>query len=308
MLFDHPPVKIVEQLWMFGTAAYPLYLVKDGPEAAIFEGGTGAMGRLLREQLAELGLDRNVEVRQIVLTHAHPDHVMAVPSLRRMFPQAAVVASAVAARTLAAEKAVAFFCQIDQALTGSLLRSGAIRDVHQVEPLAEKQISVDRTVAQGETIAVGALAFSVLETPGHSECSLSFYEPKQRMLIISDATGYYMPDADSWWPNYFFDYRAYLDSMKRLAELDADVLCLSHNCVICGEEHIKRYFRRAIAATEKYHERIVAESRSGRPPRELAEELGAEIHAKTQLLPLDFFQKNCALLVKQSLRHEGIGS
>jgi hypothetical protein len=40
--------------------------------------------------------------------------------------------------------------------------------------------------------------------------------------------------------------------------------------------------------------------------RQLAEELGAEIHQHTPLLPLDFFQKNCGLLVKQSLKHEGI--
>ena len=42
--------------------------------------------------------------------------------------------------------------------------------------------------------------------------------------------------------------------------------------------------------------------------RQLAEELGAEIHAQTPLLPLDFFQKNCGLLVKQSLKHEGLAA
>jgi len=46
--------------------------------------------------------------------------------------------------------------------------------------------------------------------------------------------------------------------------------------------------------------------KAGKPVRQLAEELGAEVYAKTQLLPLDFFQKNCGLLIKQSLRHEGI--
>ncbi len=38
----------------------------------------------------------------------------------------------------------------------------------------------------------------------------------------------------------------------------------------------------------------------------IAEGLGAEIHEKKPLLPLDFFQKNCGLLVKLSLQHEGI--
>ncbi len=66
------------------------------------------------------------------------------------------------------------------------------------------------------------------------------------------------------------------------------------------------YFRGALAATRSYHDRIVAETKAGRNPQEIAAALGAEVYAKTQLLPLDFFQRNCALLVKQSLRHEGI--
>ena len=42
------------------------------------------------------------------------------------------------------------------------------------------------------------------------------------------------------------------------------------------------------------------------PLRQLAEEFGAEIHRQAPLLPLDFFQKNCGLLVKQSLKHAGL--
>ena len=51
----------------------------------------------------------------------------------------------------------------------------------------------------------------------------------------------------------------------------------------------------------------MAETKAGKPVRQIAEELGAEIHRQTPLLPLDFFQKNCGLLVKQSLKHEGLG-
>jgi len=50
----------------------------------------------------------------------------------------------------------------------------------------------------------------------------------------------------------------------------------------------------------------VAQARDGKTVRQIAEPLGAEIHKQTPVLPLDFFQKNCGLLVKQSLRHEGI--
>jgi glyoxylase-like metal-dependent hydrolase (beta-lactamase superfamily II) len=305
MLINNPPVEITPTLWMLGTSAYPLFLVKGPKEGALVEGGTGAMGPVLREQLQRLGIGPDY-VKQVIVTHAHPDHVMAVPLFRQMFPGVSVVASAAAAKTLAAEKAISFFCQMDDALTGSLLKAGLISDAHRPQPLAEKQIAVDRVVKEGDAIAVDGISLQVLETPGHSECSLSFYEPGQKILVISDATGYYMPERDAWWPNYFGDYRAYVNSMKRLAGLEAEVLCLSHNGVIRGGEEIRVYFRKAVSATEAYHQRIVAEAKAGKTLRQIAEQLGAEVHQNTQLLPLDFFQKSCGLLVKQSLKSEGI--
>ena len=305
MLIRNPPVEIVDGLWMLGTSEYPLYLLTGGDDGIVFEGGTGAMGPLLAEQIEQLAVAPE-SVKQIVVTHAHPDHVMAVPMFRRMFPGAQVLASGAAARTLASEKAVAFFCQVDEALTGSLLKAGRITEAHRPQPLDDKQIAVDRPLKEGDVIEGARAHFDVLETPGHSECSLSFREPKRGILIASDATGYYLPDSGFWWPNYFSAYAAYVDSMRRLASLGAEVLCLSHNAVIRGAEDVASYFSGAILATEEYHQRIVDEARAGRGVREIAGQLGSEVYEKTQLLPVEFFQKNCALLVKLSLKHEGI--
>ena len=295
MLIRNPPVELAEGLWMLGTNEYPLFLVKGAGEAAIFEGGTGAMGQLVLEQMEQLGMAKAL-VKQLVVTHAHPDHVMAVPLFRQAFPGIAVLASDVAAKTLAAEKALAFFTKIDRALTDALLKAGRIADEHRPKPLAENRIAVDRIIEEGDAIAVDGFSFRVLETPGHSDCSLSFHDPARKILIISDATG------------YFVDYGTYLSSIEHLAVLRAETLCLSHNAVIKGAEDVKAYFAAALAATKAYHDRIVAEARTGKPARGIAEALGAEIHEKTQLLPLGFFQKNCALLVKQSLQHEGIST
>ena len=302
MLIQNPPVSITDNLWMLGTNRYPLYLFGGQSEGAIFEGGTGAMGPVLREQLDELGIAADF-VKQVIVTHAHPDHVMAVPLFREIFPEVAVLGSEVAAKTMGAEKAVAFFCQMDDAVTESLLAAGLIDEKHRPRPLEQKQIAVDRVIGEGDRVTVEDVAFNVLHTPGHSDCSLSFFEPEGKILIISDATGYYLPEAEYWWPCYFTDYGAYVGSMRRLAELEAEILCLSHNGVLRGAEDVKAYFQRVISATEQYHRRILDDTAAGKGVRQIAEELGAEVYEKTQLLPLDFFQKSCGLLVKQSLKH-----
>lgn len=305
MLIKDPPVELVPKLWMLGTNPYPVYLVRGDCVAALFEGSIAAMGPVLQRQIEQLGVPAEL-VRQIVITHAHPDHVMAVPLLRQMFPGAEVLASAVAAETLAAEKALTMFCRIDQALAEALVRSGIVSAAECPQPASLKAIPVDRQLAEGDSIAVDGFSFRVLRTPGHSPCSLSFHEPDQRILLVSDATGYYMPEQNAWWPNYFADYAEYLASIRRLASLGAEVLCLSHNGVIRGSDDVAAYFAACLAATEAYHQRICEAVKSGTPVRQLAEQLGSEIYAHTQVLPLDFFQKNCGVLIKQSLRHENI--
>ncbi|MGA2032868.1 MAG: MBL fold metallo-hydrolase [Thermoguttaceae bacterium] len=307
MLIDNPPVEVADGLWMLGTTPYPVYLARGRREGAIIEGGISALGPILRRQLAELGAGPDF-VRQAVVTHAHPDHVMAIPLLRELFPGITVVASDRAAATLGVEKAISFFRQIDAALTGALSKSGVLADEPPPPLLRENRIAVDRVVREGDQIAVEDTAWTVLETPGHSDCSIALHDSTRRMLVISDASGYYMPASETWWPGYFTDYAAYLRSVQRLAGLEAEILCLSHNGAIRGGEAVRSYFARAIAATRQYHDRIVTEARSGKPSRQIAEELGAEIHRQTPLLPLDFFQKNCGLLVKQSLKHEGISA
>ena len=305
MLIKDPPAEIADGLWMLGTTAYPIYLVRGDSESALVEGGLGAVAAIVIRQIEQLGIDK-ASVCLAVITHAHPDHVMALPLLHRVFPGIALVGSEPAAKALAVEKTLAFFRQMDAAFTESLVEAGLVQPGDRPAPAEAGPINFDGIVHEGDKLAVGGAGFTVLETPGHSECSISLYEPKRRILFISDASGYYMPQHAAWWPCYFTDYAAYLGSLKRLAALDTEVLCLSHNGAITGAADVAEYFRGAIAATEDYHRRIIGEIRAGRPARELAEQLGSEAYQQVRLLKPDFFQKNCMILVKQSLRHEGM--
>lgn len=302
MLIKNPPVEVTEGVWMLGTNEYPVLLVSDLNEGAIFEGGVGATGLVVKEQLADMDIDADL-IKQVIITHAHPDHVMGVPVFRELFPNVTVSASKMAAGTLTVEKAVGFFTKIDGLLTEALLKAGSIEEKHRPEPLKEKQIIIDRILADGDTMTIGQRTLNVLATPGHTDCSLSFHEPSSGLLIISDVTGYYIPESGYFWPNYFTGYGATLESIRRLAALDAEIVFLSHNAVIKGAEDVKAYFDNAIAATEAYHERIVTELESGKSPEEIARQLGIEVHEKTPLLNVEFFQKNCELLVKQSAKY-----
>ncbi|MFZ2644381.1 MAG: hypothetical protein WA117_25555, partial [Verrucomicrobiia bacterium] len=119
---------------------------------------------------------------------------------------------------------------------------------------------------------------------------------------------FYMPATKTWWPMYFSDYTACMNSNRRLAALGAEVVCLAHNAVISGADEVKKYFEGAVASAEAYHKRIIDAVKGGKDPRALAGELGIEVHAVTGSLPVDFFQKNCSLLIKNSMKHEGMAT
>ncbi len=103
---------------------------------------------------------------------------MAIPLLAGDVSRASsVVASAAAAATLASEKAIAFFRQIDAALTDVAGQIAARSPTTPAPPpLAENRIAVDRVVREGDVIAVDDIAWTVLETPGHSDCSISLHD------------------------------------------------------------------------------------------------------------------------------------
>ena len=84
--------------------------------------------------------------------------------------------------------------KVNKAITAALIEKGEVTEAHRAEPLSENRIEVDRVVKQGDVIAVDGQSFEVIETPGHSDCSLSFHEPAEKILVVSDATGEVKPD------------------------------------------------------------------------------------------------------------------
>ena len=105
---------------------YPCTCIAAAQQATIFEGGIGAIGPVLREQLQQLGIGRD-SVRQLVVTHAHPDHVMAVPLFRADVPGRSWSAPLRSRpRPWPWRRRSRFFCKIDDPLTELLVEAGLI--------------------------------------------------------------------------------------------------------------------------------------------------------------------------------------
>jgi glyoxylase-like metal-dependent hydrolase (beta-lactamase superfamily II) len=104
-----------------------------------------------------------LQVKQIVITHAHIDHVGGAMKLR------------------AATGAPILLNQNDYALLKMLDEQA---DWIGVPPPGT--VEIDRSVQSGETVAAGSLSASVLHTPGHTEGSICLYFAAEKKLIAGD--------------------------------------------------------------------------------------------------------------------------
>jgi len=105
----------------------------------------------------------NLTVKQIVVTHAHIDHVGGAMKLRT------------------ATGAPILLNQNDHALLKMLDVQAAwigVEDPGKVE--------IDQSIGQGDTVRAGSLAANVIHTPGHTEGSVCLYFPVEKKLIAGD--------------------------------------------------------------------------------------------------------------------------
>lgn len=115
------------------------------------------------EDVLALVRKHNLQVKQIVVTHAHIDHVGGAMKLRT------------------ATGAPILLNQNDYALLKMLDVQAAWIGV----PVPGK-VEIDRNIGQSDSIKAGSLEASVIYTPGHTEGSICLYFPAQKKLIAGD--------------------------------------------------------------------------------------------------------------------------
>ncbi len=115
------------------------------------------------EEVLQLIAQHNLQVKQIVITHAHIDHVGGAMKLR------------------AATGAPILLNQNDYALLKMLDEQAAWLGMR-----PPGKVEIDRSVSAGETISAGSHAAQILHTPGHTEGSICLYFAAEKKLLAGD--------------------------------------------------------------------------------------------------------------------------
>ena len=106
-------------------------------------------------------------------------------------------------------------------------KTGAVIAVHKLE--ADAVPSAGKMLEDGDTVTLGDREFTVIHTPGHRPGAICLYDPKEKLLITGDSVCGTREDLIR------MNKEIYIDSLKKLLEVDAEMAIMSHPFMPAGK-------------------------------------------------------------------------
>ena len=188
-----------------------VYLVDCGGTMVLIDAGAGEGYELILDNVRSLGLAPE-SLEAVIATHAHIDHIGALHQLRRDF----------GLRVIAHD--------LDRKAIETGAGCGAEYYGVRYEPCP-----VDVVLRGPEAeLSCGRVRLKMLHIPGHTPGSIAVYfDGRKRVLFGQDVHGpYFLPGSDIGQAR---------TSLRRLADLEADILCEGHFGVYQPKAEVRRY-------------------------------------------------------------------
>jgi glyoxylase-like metal-dependent hydrolase (beta-lactamase superfamily II) len=216
-----------------------VYAIADPDGLTLVDASIPSAGPKIIKQVQQKGYSP-ADVKRILITHAHPDHIGALKLLAEA-SGAEVIASEPEARVIRGEIPIVRPSKKDSPkrdrTPGSMERS-------------REEIEVDRIVRGGEVLEDVMEGLRVLDTPGHAPGHISFWHQGKRALITGDVVmnmvGMTLP-----FPFATPDMDENIRSIQKIASLEPEVICFGHGPVIHSQasEKLKAFERKVKPAS-----------------------------------------------------------
>jgi glyoxylase-like metal-dependent hydrolase (beta-lactamase superfamily II) len=217
-------LEITSEIWQVGGSGLTspedaaVYLMCFDGQTAIVDAGCGSEGDRLAANIEACGVADVDQVRYLLLTHCHFDHVGGAEGLRNRYGCEIVVHELDAPALEAGDSrrtAANWYGRSMKSLSPDVIFSGT-----------------------GRQIRLGNRTVDAIHAPGHTPGSVVYVAESDglRVLFGQDVHGPLHADFGS-------DPNDYRNSLTRMADLGADVLCEGHYGVVRGVDAVRAFIR-----------------------------------------------------------------
>ena len=261
------------------------FLIDNGKTAILCDTGFGFTGERIVGNIRRVLNDRAPDY--VFLTHSHYDHALAAVSVKNAFPCVRIAAGEYAARIFEKPTAKAVMHDLDRKCAASY----GIADCLDLT----EQLRADLVVCDGERVA--DTGFSAISLPGHTRCSVGYYDENSGFFVSPETLGVYYGD-DGYIPAFLVGYQMTLDAFARARQLDITAMLLPHWGLIAGAD-APVFLDRSEAAVRETAEWVLGCIRRGMDDARILDEYTARIYSDSlsEAYPPDAFRLNSSIMI-----------
>jgi glyoxylase-like metal-dependent hydrolase (beta-lactamase superfamily II) len=221
--------QIADNLWYLGREEAGVYLLAGRDGSILINGGLAHILPDVLRQMKDFGLDP-ARLTKILILHSHFDHIGVIPHFKRTWPAIEVYGSEGTWKVLNMQKAIDIANQFSKFVADKMGLGKALDGFD----YAWRNDIAGTTVGEGDRIDLGGTVLDILSTPGHTNCSITAYEPSLKALFASDGGG--IPYRDGSFASANTNFTQYMESLVRLQPLAVDYLCADHYGYVTGDD------------------------------------------------------------------------
>lgn len=211
------PIRVAEGVYQIRAIGARVTVLAHGDEIILVDAGMKGSSGMIIESLEAIGLSID-RVKNLVITHRHPDHAAGALEL--------VSGREIAVMAHRLEAGVLTGVEPPPAPVQNNLVSRITTQV--IERISGPPTRVDVELEDWDVIPFG-FPVQVVHLPGHTAGSIGLFLPDRKVVIIGDALQYKLslklsPPAQGVTENP----EQAIESLRKLLDLDFDAICFSH--------------------------------------------------------------------------------
>lgn len=164
-------------------------LIQGSEKTAVVDTGMAYCGQRLVE-IIEVELNGK-SLDYVLLSHSHYDHSGGIPYLREKWSKLSVLGADHAQQVFRKESAQTMIRSLSEAAKKQYSRQDNGPSRYKLD-YRQEDLRVDQVIGEGDVVSLGDQSVLVLDTPGHTNCSLSFLLREKSIMFPCESIGCYM--------------------------------------------------------------------------------------------------------------------